>query len=79
MKESRQPHFFNQEDFIMSSGCTKKRTSKNIDIARITTLNNKIRIFTRIIKNNPNDHSAKNVLAQYEHDLKHFNKRAVTR
>lgn len=52
----------------MSKGCTKKRTSKDRTLSELTTFDNKIRKFTRIVKNNPNDHAAKNTLAQLKHD-----------
>ena len=52
----------------MSSGCRKKQTTKNLDVAQATTRANKIRKFTRIVKNNPNDHCAVNTLAQLIHD-----------
>ena len=59
----------------MSSGCTKKQTSKNRDIAEMTTRKNKIRKFEKIVRNNPNDHCAVNTLAQLYHDsgVKHAN------
>lgn len=52
----------------MSKGCSKKRTKKNRDIAELTTRNNRIRKFQRIVKNNPNDHCAINTLGQLLHD-----------
>ena len=52
----------------MSKGCNKKRSSKNREVAEMTTRANKIRKFTRICKQNPNDHSARNTLNQLLHD-----------
>ena len=53
---------------IMSKGCNKKQTSKNRDIAEMTTRKNKIIKFTGICKKFPNDHCARNTLNQLLHD-----------
>ena len=52
----------------MGKGCNKKQDKKNRDVAEMTTRANKIRKFTRICKNNPNDHCARNTLNQLLHD-----------
>jgi hypothetical protein len=48
----------------MAKTCNKKQTTKNRDIAEMTTRKNKIRKFEKIVRNNPNDFCAKNTLAQ---------------
>ena len=50
------------------SGCRKKQTSKNLEIAKATTRKNKIRKFERIVRKNPHDHCALNTLMQLRHD-----------
>ena len=52
----------------MSSGCNKKQSSRNREVAEMTTRRNKIRKFEKIVRNNPNDHCAVNTLAQLIHD-----------
>ena len=48
--------------------CKKASHPKNRDVAEMTTRKNKIRKFTRICKNNPHDHCARNTLNQMLHD-----------
>jgi thioredoxin-like negative regulator of GroEL len=50
------------------SNCKKQSSKKNIDVARAITRANRFRKFTRICKQNPNDHCARNTLAQLQHD-----------
>ena len=52
----------------MGKGCNKKQSSKNLEVAKSTTRKNKIRKFETIVRKNPNDHCAKNTLAQLKYD-----------
>lgn len=50
------------------SGCKKKSTTKDRNVAEMTTRKNKIRKFERIVRKNPNDHCAANTLGQLRYD-----------
>lgn len=52
----------------MAKNCKKKSHTKDRNVAEATTRRNKLRKFERIVRNNPNDHCARNTLAQLQHD-----------
>jgi hypothetical protein len=52
----------------MGKGCNKKSTKKNRDVGEMTTRANKIRKYTRICKQHPNNPVAFNTLNQLLHD-----------
>jgi hypothetical protein len=52
----------------MGKGCNKKSSNKNREVAEATTRANKIRKYTRICKQHPNNHVAFNTLNQLLHD-----------
>ena len=51
--------------------CKKASHRKDINVARATTLKNKVAKFERIVRKNPNDHCARNTLNQLRYDLQH--------
>lgn len=49
--------------------CKKASSHKDINVARATTLKNKVRKFETICRRNPHDHCARNTLAQLRYNL----------